>query len=109
MSRFLPLVLVAFGLVGCSGSDRPEAAGDSASELLAAEAAGIAPEEAAIDQSSTTVACKPREARWCRWYLKDSSGRQQCPWSFQLCRPDGAGWTPCGLYVVDASGNIVPR
>jgi hypothetical protein len=101
---------LALGLVGCAASDHPEVAGDSASELLAEEAAGTAHEAASVDESVTpSSVCTPREARWCRWYLKDSSGRLECPWSFQLCRLDGGGWTPCGLYVVDPSGNIVPR
>lgn len=94
---------VAVALFGCSGADQPDPAGDSATELLAAEAAGTAP--GALDPTHTTRAplltspCLPREARECRVYYQDARGQWHCPWSYQLCQPDGKGWAPCGELV----------
>ncbi len=110
---------VAAALVGCSGAAEPPAAGDSATELLAQEAAGTEP--GTLDPTHTTRAplvdefgnpksfCEPGAARECRWYFKDSSGQQHCPMSYQLCQLDGKDWAPCGEYTFDQSGNIVPR
>lgn len=119
--RFLVPVLfssMAAALFGCSGADQPPPAGDSSAELLAEEAAGTEP--GALDPTHTIrqtpvdefghpkSVCKPREARECRWYYKDSRGQQHCPMSYQLCQLDGKDWTACGKFVLDQSGNIVP-
>jgi hypothetical protein len=110
---------LAVALFGCSGADPAPPAGDSASELLAEQAAGTQQETvdpthttrtAAVDElGNPMTVCTPREARECRWYYKDGSGHVQCPMSYQLCDVDGSGWKECGLFLLDQSGNIIPR
>jgi hypothetical protein len=116
----LPFLFSSFAvaLFGCGAEPAPPA-GDSASELLAQQAAGTQQETvdpthttrtAAVDElGNPMTVCTPREARECRWYYKDGSGHVQCPMSYQLCDVDGSGWKECGLFLLDQSGNIIPR
>lgn len=101
-------------LFGCAAEVRPEAEGQTASELGATNAARAAA-MTAPDPAHTTPAagepgavrttCKPREVRECRYYYTDASGQRQCPMDIQICQLDGKDWLPCGLYSFDANGN----
>jgi hypothetical protein len=103
-------------LLGCSGGEPAPPAGDSASELLAEEAAGT--EQEALDPTHTTLPrrldalgnpttfCTPLAMRDCTHYYKDARG-QHCTPSYELCRLDGRNWLPCGEYYVDGDGKVV--
>ncbi len=110
----LPLLLCSLtaALVGCSGNGPLPTAGDSATQLLAHEAAGEQPET--VEPTHTThdpsiPLCTPRSVQECRLHYTDRSGQAQCPMSFQICELDGKAWTACGEFLLDQTGNIIPR
>jgi hypothetical protein len=110
----LPLLFCSLtaALAGCGGSGPLPTAGDSATELVAQETAGEQLET--VDPTHTTrdpsiPVCMPRSVQECRWYYKDGAGHTQCPMSYQICELDGHGWTACGEFLLDQTGNIIPR
>ena len=89
-------------VAACGPSDRPAPSRslDDADELAARAAAEIEARRHADD-------CTPGASRVCHVYFTDSEGQKHCPLSTQVCRPEGHGWFPCGMYQLDDAG--VPR
>ena len=96
----LLLATMAAAFLACSSGDHPAPADDVTGEAFVGEVAG---------DLSLAQACTPRASRTCRHYYRDPSGQWHCPASEQLCKLDGTGWTPCGAFMLDPSGNVVPR
>ncbi len=95
----LALVIVS---LGCGTGERPAPAEEAidANELAARAAA-------ALEGRRTANDCRPWSWRLCRVYWTDSHGNKHCPQSTEVCRPEGHGWFPCGMYQLDEAG--VPR
>jgi len=106
--------LLVGNALGCSGSDRPEVAGDTASEIMSgmidpAVGSDAGLEVALGEPGIPRRVCEPLTFKDCRIYYKDDNGIQQCPSSYQVCDATGRKWLPCGEYYVGQDGELVKQ
>jgi len=83
--------LALTSVFACGAPERPAPASDTPDS-------GFATETERRDGSAPAHVCEPGSSHACNVYWTDQQGQQHCTDAFELCRPDGTGWTACGEY-----------
>ncbi len=93
-----PAFISAALVWGCSsGAPRPE-------PVDQAPIPANAPSDVAPPSAAAAEVCAPGTTRSCMLREVTEDGYKYCHEDFELCRPDGLAFYPCGAYVATDSG-----